>query len=56
MQIDAGQRTGKLAELRADALAIDDEERRAKLAHQPADMDRLERINKAFAPRHAHIN
>ena len=48
MQIDARQRPAELAELPANARAVDDQERRAKLAHQPADMLRLEGIDEPF--------
>ncbi len=44
MQVHAGQRLVQLAVLLADALAVDDEQRRAELLHQPADLHGLERI------------
>jgi hypothetical protein len=48
VQVDARQRPRELAKLRTNALAIDNEERRAKLRHEPANLGRLKRINKPF--------
>ena len=48
VQVDAGQHAGEPAVLRANALAIEDEERRAKFADQPPYVGRLEWINEAF--------
>src|SRR5665213_4059482 len=56
MQIDPGQRACQLAILRADALAIDDEKRRAKFVDEPSYLLWLEGINNTFAARHPNID
>ena len=45
VQVDARQRLVQLAVLLAHALAVDDEQRRAELGHQPPDLRRGERID-----------
>ena len=45
VQVDARQRLVQLAVLLAHALAVDDQQRRAELRHQPVDLRRLERID-----------
>ena len=45
VQVHARQRLVQLAVLLAHALAVDDEQRRAELGHQPADLGRLKWID-----------
>ena len=49
MQVDTRQRLAQLAQLHTHALAVHDEQRRAELLHQPADLDGLERIEETAA-------
>ena len=49
VQVHARQRLAQLAKLLPYPLAVEDDERRAELFHQPADLVRLERIDEALA-------
>jgi hypothetical protein len=55
VKVDTRQRGAQLSELDANPLAVENEERRAELTHQPPHLRRLERIHVAHTVRSVHF-